>query len=71
MWKVEDMAVGDYIMVQVVNKRRDQNLDGAIIRGKIKDLVPSHNMVRLKSGWCCHTKDRLLKHERTNINLSV
>jgi hypothetical protein len=71
MWKVEDMEVGDYISVQVVNKKRDRNLDGAIISGKIKNLVYSYNMVRLESGWCCHTKDRLLKHERINTNLSV
>jgi hypothetical protein len=62
MWNVENMSVGDYIEVQVINKRGDRNLDGAIIYGKIKDLVPSHRMVRLESGWCCHTKDELLKH---------
>ena len=71
MWKVEDMEVGDYIEVQIINKHRDHNLDGCILRGNIKDVVPSHNMVRLESGWCCHTKDRLLKHERINTNLSV
>jgi len=71
MWKVEDMIAGDYISVQVINKKGDRNLDGAIISGKVKDLVPSYDMVRLESGWCCHTKDKLLKHERINTNLSV
>jgi hypothetical protein len=71
MWKMENMGIGDYISVQVVNKRGDQNLDGAIISGKIKDLVPNYDMVRLESGWCCHTKDRLLKHEKINTDLSV
>lgn len=63
-WKVEDMAVGDYIECRVINKKGGRNLDGTILRGKIKDLVPSHNMVRLKSGWCCHTKDELLVHRK-------
>ena len=63
-WNIEDMAIGDYIIVQVVNKKGDRNLDGAILRGKIKELEPFYNMVRLESGWCCHTKDKLLKHER-------
>jgi hypothetical protein len=71
MWKVEDMAVGDYISVQIINKHGDRNLDGCILSGKIKDLVLSHNMIRLESGWCCHTKDRLLKHEKINTNFSV
>ncbi len=69
MWKVENMEVGDYIEVQIVNKHGDRNLDGGILSGRIKDLVPSHNMVRLESGWCCHTKDRLLKHKRANSDL--
>ena len=63
-WKVEDVQVGDYISVQISNPRGDRNLDGAILRGKVKDLDPSHNMVRLESGWCCHTKDRLLEHHK-------
>lgn len=62
-WEVSDMAVGDTVSVQIVNKKGDRNLDGGILEGKIKDLVPEYNMVRLESGWCCHTKDRLLKHE--------
>ena len=60
-WKVEDMAIGDYIEVEVENKKGDRNLDGAIHRGIIVELIPSHNMVRLDSKWCCHTKDKLLK----------
>ena len=63
-WKVSDMEIGDNIVVQVVNKKGDRNLDGTILRGTIKELVPSHNMVRLESGWCCHVKDKLLKHRR-------
>ena len=61
MWSLEDVSVGDYIEVQIVNKKGDRNLDGAILRGRIKDIVPAHSMVRLESGWCCHTKDRLLE----------
>ena len=61
-WRVSDMRVGDFISTQVVNKKGDRNLDGSIISGKIKDLEPSYNMVRLESGWCCHTKDKLLEH---------
>lgn len=61
-WKVEDMAIGDYISIQVINKQGDRNLDGAIISGIIEGLEPDYNMVRLESGWCCHTKDNLLKH---------
>lgn len=63
-WKVEDTRIGDFIRVQIINKKGDRNLDGAIVEGKIKDLVPSHKMVRLESGWCCHTKDLLLVHAR-------
>ncbi len=62
-WNVEDMAVGDIIKVMVVNKKGDRNLDGVIISGRIKDLEPKYDMVRLESGWCCHTKDRLLDHQ--------
>lgn len=61
-WKVENMAIGDFIEVQVMNKKGDKNLDGMILRGIIKELSPSHNMVKLHTGWCCHTKDKLLKH---------
>jgi len=64
-WKVEDMQVGDYIAVRVNNPHGDRNLDGVIIGGKIKDLEPSLNMVRLDTGWCCHTKDQLLGHVPT------
>ena len=61
-WKVSDVKVGDFISTKVVNKKGDRNLDGSIIEGKIVELVPSHNMVRLESGWCCHEKDELLEH---------
>ncbi len=64
-WKVEDMQVGDYISVRVNNPHGDRNLDGVIIGGKIKDLEPSLKMVRLDTGWCCHTKDHLLGHVPT------
>ena len=63
-WKVEDMSVGDIIKIMIINKNSDRNLDGTILSGRIKDLVPKHNMVRLESGWCCHIKDRLLRHEK-------
>ena len=63
-WKVNDMKVGDTIAVQVTNKKGDRNLDGVIIQGTIKDLEPDYKMVRLESGWCCHTKDKLLKHTK-------
>ena len=66
MWNLNDISVGDTIEVEVVNKRGDRNLDGARIRGKIKDVIHAHNMVRLESGWCCHTKDRLIRHESSN-----
>jgi hypothetical protein len=62
-WSVSDMEMGDTIKV-MVNNRGSRNLDGAIIGGTIKDLEPDYNMVRLESGWCCHTKDTLLLHQR-------
>ncbi len=65
-WKVSDMKVGDFISIRVINKNGDRNLDGTIISGIIKDLKPSHSMVWLESGWCCHTKDRLLRHVEGN-----
>jgi len=63
-WRVEDINVGDFIRVLIENKRGDRNLDGTILSGKVKDLVPDYKMVRLESGWCCHTKDRLLEHRK-------
>ncbi|KKK94593.1 hypothetical protein LCGC14_2681250 [marine sediment metagenome] len=63
-WRVEDVQPGDYISVQISNPHGDRNLDGVILRGKVKDLVPSHRMIRLENGWCCHTKDRLLEHRK-------
>lgn len=71
LWSVSDVAVGDYIEVQVINKHGDRNLDGAIIKGTVKDLVPDHKMVRLESGWCCHTKDRLLKRVAKGLHVGV
>ncbi len=62
IWEISDMEIGDYIEVQVVNKKGDRNLDGSVIKGTIIEIVHSHDMVRLKSGWCCHTKDTLLEH---------
>ena len=61
-WNIYDVEVGAYIETQVSNKRGGHNLDGAIIKGIIKDIVVTHNMVRLESGWCCHTKDTLLTY---------
>ena len=66
MWNLNDVSKGDYIEVQVINKRGDRNLDGVIMFGKIKDIVTTHKMVRLESGWCCHTKDTLVKHIPAN-----
>ena len=63
-WEVDDMKVGDYISVQVINKKGDRNLDGVILSGVIMELKPDYKMVKLESGWCCHTKDRLLKHTK-------
>ena len=63
-WRIEEMSVGDYIEVQIVNKKGDRNLDGGILRGTIIELVPDYKMVRLDSKWCAHTKDTLLEHRR-------
>lgn len=63
-WRVEDVKIGDYISVKISNPHGDRNLDGVVLRGKITALYPSHKMVRLESGWCCHTKDRLLEHRK-------
>ncbi len=63
-WLVEDMNIGDFIKVEIINETGDRNLNKERLSGKIKDLVPSHNMVRLESGWCCHTKDRLIEHRK-------
>lgn len=61
-FSLDGVEVGDYVAVRVENKKGDRNLDGAIIKGKVKDLVPKHSMARLESGWCVHTKDVLLEH---------
>ena len=63
-WDIESVRPGDYIRVEVVNKRGDCNLDGATISGIVKEVVVSHRMVRLDSGWCCHAKDLLIEHRR-------
>lgn len=64
MFDLTDIAVGDFVTVEVVNKRGDRNLDGARLSGVVKELVPGHNMARLESGWCVHTKDRLVEHRQ-------
>ncbi len=66
MWNLEDIAVGDFIKVQVVNKRGDRNLDGMVMQGKVEELVQSHRFARLDSGWCAHTKDILLEHKKSS-----
>lgn len=58
----KEIGVGDFVRVVVVNKKGDRNLDGTVISGVVKDEVPSHNMLRLESGWCVHAKDRLVEH---------
>jgi len=62
MWNLDDVSVGDYVKVEVVNKHGDRNLDGAQMDGIVTELVPSHNMARLDSGWCVHAKDKLVEH---------
>lgn len=57
-----DVSVGDFIQSRIINKKGDRNLDGCILSGHIKDLVPDFRMVRLDSGWCCHEKDELIEH---------
>ena len=64
MWNLDDVEIGDFIKVQIINKRGDRNLDGAVMKGTIKELVPSHRFARLDSGWCAHTKDILLEHKK-------
>lgn len=71
MWNVEDMEVGDYIVIQIRSKHGDRYLDGCTISGKIKELVPSHDMVVLESGWGCHTTDKLLKHKRGDRDIMM
>lgn len=65
-WHVEDVRPGDYIEVQIENKLGDRYLDGVVLRGTVKELVPDYGMVRLDTGWCAHTKDHLLTHRREN-----
>ncbi len=67
MWNLADVAVGDYIEVRIENKQGDRNLDGCVVYGRVKDIVPGHRMVRLDSGWCAHTKDTLIKHTKALI----
>ena len=62
MWVLNEVKVGDYIKVEIINKRGDRNLDGMNVSGRIRELVPDHSFARLDNGWCCHTKDRLVEH---------
>ena len=59
---LRSLTVGDYVEVQIVNKSGDRNLDRVILKGTVKDTKPALNMARLHTGWCIHTKDRLLVH---------
>lgn len=63
-WKLDDVAVGDFIETQIVSRNRNHPLHGGRVSGIIKEIVPEYNMVRLTSGWCCHTKDILIRHEK-------
>lgn len=63
-WKIEDMAVGDYIHTRIINKKGDRNLDGMEISGIITEIVESHRFVKVECGWGCHEKDELLEHRR-------
>jgi len=63
MWNLDEVKIGDFIKVQIVNKRGDRNLDGLVIKGIVKELVPTYRFARLDSGWCAHTKDILLEHK--------
>ncbi len=69
LWCVSDVAVGDYIEVQIINKKGDRNLDGAVIRGVIKELHPDYKAVEVESGWWCHTKDKLLKRVARGLHV--
>lgn len=63
-WSLDDVEVGDYMRTRVSNPKGDRNLDGAVMAGIVEELVPKHQMARLSSGWCVHTKDELLTHHR-------
>ena len=62
MWKLSNIAIGDYVEVQVINKHDDRNLDGIILRGVVVKLNYDYSFAELDSGWCVHTKDNLLCH---------
>ncbi|MEE9568333.1 MAG: hypothetical protein V3W37_03015 [Candidatus Binatia bacterium] len=68
MWNLDSVRVGDYVEVEVVNKYGDRNLDGMILKSMVTDLVPTHNMARLNTGWCIHTKDRLVTHTTKEVS---
>lgn len=62
LWNLADVEIGGEIEVQIVNKHGDRNLDGYYLKGKIVAIRPDYKFVKLDSGWCCHTKDRLVSY---------
>jgi len=62
-WSLEGKKPSDRIKVRIVNKNGDRNLDGAILHGIIAEINEKYQFAKLKSGWCCHTKDDLLEYE--------
>ena len=63
-----DIEIGDYIEVMIINKKGDRNLDGNILKGEVVKLSPEYKQIELKSGWCCHSKDKLLLHKKVGEN---
>jgi len=60
---LDSVSVGDWVEVEIINPHGDRNLDGGILKGTVTEIVGSpHYMVRLDTGWCAHSKDRLLEH---------
>jgi len=66
-WDLSAVEVGDYIKVQIVNKKGDRNLDGGTLAGTIVEINSTYQQAQLDTGWCVHTKDTLLEHKPRSL----
>lgn len=61
-WDIEDVAVGDYLAVEMVSADPNSEFHKGRIWGFVVEVTPGHKQAKLGSGWCAHTHDRILKH---------
>lgn len=66
-WDLDCVEVGDFLIVETVNKQGDRNLDGRVFAGTVVQIFRGHGCAKLDTGWHVHTKDLLLKHRKRGL----